>query len=897
MRPVSYLAALCALVLAVGPAHAQPVFDLDLQWYRFADPGGADPGDPTRSQPSRPGDGFEDNRGWLSGESAEFSSDGQLVVTASRGDGTFEGYPNFPSPGYPTPELTGGTAHLRLWTVDGELLWDRARSRGLDTNGDGRPDDQVADGADEIEIALFSAHPSNRDRYVLAGGEDDVIEVWEVLDAAGNVRAAPVLRRTLTMPAGREAAIDELQFSNNGELLLAGTEFNTGMEFFRVTGAPSTWAHVGSATHGGSGSQAVNAADFSSDDRFLVTAGSNEKGRLWELDVTRSGGAITNVAVIPRATMQSPDGPVRSAKVAEFEPGTDRHVILGSKDQRLFVYDTERLKVGDDTPVTVLSNSIYRGSRGVIGTEIEPGAYSTSGRFVVQGGGPRRFFPETSAGYESSFFRVYETAQLQSGAPEPDPVFVQRAFATEHFDFNEADTRLTTVHEDGTVRLWNVTAPGAVTVAAEAFNERTETHSRWTLSGPLSTAAGDNEWGVTTQPTQAEIDRPRPRVRAVGQEVTQDAEWAGHRGSRYLGADNLQGQLHALTLRDAWPTAGFSGLAVQFAAAALPGAFEGDDLLRLVADTDGDGAFETTVAEFTPDAQGDLAFGGRKATPIFEDHFVELGPLLPAGFDGPVRFRVEARTDGGGEELAFDGLRLIGTPTGASGTTRTYPGEDAALGGGSDVRTNHAGYRGSGYANFPKRNGTVAFDVDGGAGGPATLTFRYANGEAPRTVELRVNGVARQVSFPSTGSWSSWATREVTAELAPGAGNTVRVRSTGEDGPNLDELTVTAGAPLAGPAAQAEDAGEAEGLALALAAYPNPASSQATVAFTLPDAGDVRVEVYDALGRRVAVLAEGARASGRHEAVFDAGRLPAGLYVVRLAAGARSLTQALTLVR
>jgi hypothetical protein len=69
------------------------------------------------------------------------------------------------------------------------------------------------------------------------------------------------------------------------------------------------------------------------------------------------------------------------------------------------------------------------------------------------------------------------------------------------------------------------------------------------------------------------------------------------------------------------------------------------------------------------------------------------------------------------------------------------------------------------------------------------------------------------------------------------------------------------------------------------------------VAFRLPEAGPVRLAVYDALGREVAVVAEGWRAAGAHEAALDAAALPAGVYLARLTAGARTATRRLTVAR
>ncbi len=87
-------------------------------------------------------------------------------------------------------------------------------------------------------------------------------------------------------------------------------------------------------------------------------------------------------------------------------------------------------------------------------------------------------------------------------------------------------------------------------------------------------------------------------------------------------------------------------------------------------------------------------------------------------------------------------------------------------------------------------------------------------------------------------------------------------------------------------------------------AFPNPLTDRATVGFDVAEATEVRLAVYDVLGRTVAVLAEGTVEAGRHEAVFDAANLPSGTYLVRLevadpgtGAGSTVETQRITLVR
>ena len=83
------------------------------------------------------------------------------------------------------------------------------------------------------------------------------------------------------------------------------------------------------------------------------------------------------------------------------------------------------------------------------------------------------------------------------------------------------------------------------------------------------------------------------------------------------------------------------------------------------------------------------------------------------------------------------------------------------------------------------------------------------------------------------------------------------------------------------------------------AAYPNPFAASATVEYTVGRATDLRLSVYDVLGRRVAVLAEGAHAAGTHRARLDGPALASGVYLVVLeadggAAHTQTLARALT---
>ena len=103
------------------------------------------------------------------------------------------------------------------------------------------------------------------------------------------------------------------------------------------------------------------------------------------------------------------------------------------------------------------------------------------------------------------------------------------------------------------------------------------------------------------------------------------------------------------------------------------------------------------------------------------------------------------------------------------------------------------------------------------------------------------------------------------------------------------QAQVPAGAPVAARAG-APDAVALQGV------HPNPARGAFHVSFGLPEAADVRLTVYDVLGREVAVVAEGARDGGWHSVPVEAS-LAAGTYVVRLQAGGAVATRMVTVVQ
>ncbi|NNE69612.1 MAG: T9SS type A sorting domain-containing protein, partial [Rhodothermales bacterium] len=80
-------------------------------------------------------------------------------------------------------------------------------------------------------------------------------------------------------------------------------------------------------------------------------------------------------------------------------------------------------------------------------------------------------------------------------------------------------------------------------------------------------------------------------------------------------------------------------------------------------------------------------------------------------------------------------------------------------------------------------------------------------------------------------------------------------------------------------------------------AYPNPFNPQTLILFEAPTSATVRLTVFDALGRQVAVLRDGVVSAGRHEIRFDASHLASGLYFFVLDSPAGRLQQSALLAR
>ncbi len=67
--------------------------------------------------------------------------------------------------------------------------------------------------------------------------------------------------------------------------------------------------------------------------------------------------------------------------------------------------------------------------------------------------------------------------------------------------------------------------------------------------------------------------------------------------------------------------------------------------------------------------------------------------------------------------------------------------------------------------------------------------------------------------------------------------------------------------------------------------YPNPFNPTTTIAYDLPKASQIRLEIINALGQKVHTLVDGEQAAGRYQVVFDGKNLASGVYFCRMRTG------------
>jgi len=79
--------------------------------------------------------------------------------------------------------------------------------------------------------------------------------------------------------------------------------------------------------------------------------------------------------------------------------------------------------------------------------------------------------------------------------------------------------------------------------------------------------------------------------------------------------------------------------------------------------------------------------------------------------------------------------------------------------------------------------------------------------------------------------------------------------------------------------------------------YPNPFNAKTSITYQVPKASDVKLEVYNLAGQRVATLVNGIQTAGRHSVTWDASEAASGIYFYKLSAGDHTSVKRMALLK
>ena len=694
-------------------------------------------------------------------------------------------------------------------------------------------------GRAEIEVVAFTRDGT----HIVSGGEDGFLRAWRVSDGA------QVWNYSTNPNGGSEVSFDGLGLSNGGDRMAGGDEQGRLVVFDTSDPNPANWpddpiAVVFQGPDNNATSDAdINSVDWTQDDRFIVTAGRDATVKRWE---------VADLNDADQGLRQTYTGFQSSIKSVRLSPD-DQLIAAGgqrSPDGLVLVWDysTGNVVRRIDFPMT---------------KKIEAVEWTPNGRFLITGGNEGR---SEDAGLDPDYpdnngfgpIRAFDRDNGFALALE------QVTYRQEYFHFDASGSRLISSSEDGGLRLWDVTYGGATAQAPfggtpTALPGRLEAE-RFDEGGPgvaYQDGDGGNQGGSSFRAGEA-VDVFDSGNTSGGRAVG----WIDDGEFLEFTVSVAQAGTYAVSARVATPQSG-RDFRVEAGGASAAVA---------VPNTGGWTAWQTVQG-------GEIALAaGRQVVRLaltdgpFNLDWVSFELDQAAAFPQPGVFYT-LRNVGTGGYLDTQGAGTVEVVAESPSADQRWRFVDA--GNGAFWIVNARGQRG-------------ALDTRGG-------------GEVRWTGQATPDGADKRwtVATAGGGSFRFLNGQPGRGALAAGAGGAaVWTNGTGSATRWVPTPVPSATAALAAPVAALTTGLPAE---VTLAApYPNPSQGQAEVAFGLPEAGVALVEVYDALGRRVAVVADGAQEAGWHRA--EVGRsLAAGTYLVRLqtesGAGVEVRTQTFVVVR
>lgn len=153
--------------------------------------------------------------------------------------------------------------------------------------------------------------------------------------------------------------------------------------------------------------------------------------------------------------------------------------------------------------------------------------------------------------------------------------------------------------------------------------------------------------------------------------------------------------------------------------------------------------------------------------------------------------------------------------------------------------------------------------------------LRVATENTGKTFYIQMNGtnVTGTVNVPNTGGWQKWQTVTAPTVLLTEGVQKMRLVFTSGDF-NVNYINVAASYPTATIDASVYEA--------SAKVYPNPLEQSSKLNFYLKQAGQTTIELFDAKGTKIKVLASGFMNAGENELPVTKEALPKGIYLCRI---------------
>ncbi len=152
----------------------------------------------------------------------------------------------------------------------------------------------------------------------------------------------------------------------------------------------------------------------------------------------------------------------------------------------------------------------------------------------------------------------------------------------------------------------------------------------------------------------------------------------------------------------------------------------------------------------------------------------------------------------------------------------------------------------------------------------------------------------------SSGNYTARVTKLVTGFNSPlgieMVGDTLYVVETGLQGGNSSPKFWQVILPMGGATSVKEKESLPQFFALEQN-YPNPFNPATKIRYSVPTTSDVKLEVFDILGRKVATLVNGQERAGEYAIEFDGSKLDSGVYVYRLTSSGFAVSKKMVLMK